>query len=140
MVDKDIVLEKVKQIQQCLKRIHEKTTDDPTTLDSFETQDIFVLNLQRAVQSCLDLATHIVADEALGTPSELKENFILLEKEKILTHDLSVKLQKMVGFRNIAVHDYSALDVEILKSILQNNLKDFEEFYTAILKRFSIVK
>lgn len=140
MVDKDIVLEKVKQIQQCLKRIHEKTTDDPITLDSFDIQDIFVLNLQRAVQSCLDLATHIVADEALGTPSELKENFILLEKEKILTHDLSVKLQKMVGFRNIAVHDYSALDVEILKSILQNNLKDFEEFYTAILKHFSIVK
>lgn len=140
MVDKDIVLEKVKQIQQCLKRIHEKTTDNPATLDSFDIQDIFVLNLQRAVQSCLDLATHIVADGALGTPSELKENFILLEKEKVLTHDLSVKLQKMVGFRNIAVHDYSALDVEILKSILQNNLKDLEEFYTAILKRFSIVK
>ncbi len=137
MVDKDIIFEKVSQIQNCLNRIHEKTGNRPDTLDDFDVQDIFVLNLQRAVQSCIDLASHVVSDEGLGLPDDLKSNFIILERAKIIGKDISLKLQKMVGFRNIAVHDYSHINVEILKSILtENNLADLEEFYSLILKKF----
>jgi uncharacterized protein YutE (UPF0331/DUF86 family) len=49
------------------------------------------------------------------------------------------KMQKMVGFRNIAVYEYTSLNIEILKSILKNNLGDIEEFYTLILKKFNFV-
>jgi len=42
----------------------------------------------------------------------------------------------MVGFRNIAVHEYQNIDNEILKNILQNNLRDIEEFYKIILTKF----
>jgi len=41
---------------------------------------------------------------------------------------------KMSGFRNIAVHNYETINVEILKSILKNNLTDFEDFYTQIIE------
>lgn len=138
MVDKDVVYEKISQIQACLRRIQARTQGNPDTVRDIDTQDIFVLNLQRAVQSCIDLAAHIIADEGLGLPSELKENFMLLERAQIITAHLSDRLQKMVGFRNIAVHDDTAMDVDILKSVLVNDLRDLEEFYVAILQHFQL--
>lgn len=136
MVNKDIVFEKIKNIQNCLKRIQEKTGGDPKTLDDMDVQDIFVLNLQRAVQAIIDLAAHIISDEGLGLPSELKENFLILEKHGIIPTELSKQMQKMVGFRNVAVHDYTEINAEILKSVLEKDLKDLEEFYAAVLKHF----
>ncbi len=138
MVDRDVVLEKVNQIQNCLKRINEKTEGNPEKLEDLDIQEIFVLNLQRAIQACIDLAAHVIADEGLGLPTELRENFILLEKKGIIDASLSNRLQKMVGFRNIAVHDYSHIDTGVLKSILTKNLHDVEEFYLCILRHFSI--
>lgn len=140
MVDKDVVLEKVKNIQSRLKRIQEKTGGDPARLDDLDVQESFVLNVQRAVQSAIDLGAHIVSDEGLGLPSELKENFILLERAKIIDASLSQKLQKRVGFRNIAVHEYADIDVDVLKAILASGgLKDIETFYAAVLKHFGMV-
>jgi len=138
MVDRDIVIEKVKSIQQCLKRIRDVTHFDPISLDNIDVQDIFVINLQRAVQSAIDLATHIVADEGLGIPENLKENFIFLEKAKIITSEQAGKMMKMVGFRNIAVHEYQMIDVEMLKSILTGHLKDVEDFYSSIIRYYKI--
>lgn len=140
MVDKDVVLEKIKNIQNCLKRIQDKTAGDPTRLDDINIQESFVLNLQRAVQSVIDLAAHIVSDEGLGLPSELKENFLLLERAKIIDAELSQQLQKMVGFRNIAVHEYAAIEVDVLRAILQRgSLKDIEVFYATVLRHFKMV-
>lgn len=139
MVDQDVVLEKTKQIQNCLRRIQEVTLGDPAALNDIDNQDIFVLNLQRAVLSSIDLAAHVIADEGLGLPSELKENFLILGKSGIVSSELSGNLQRMVGFRNIAVHDYKSIDVDVLKQVLVNHLGDLEMFYSAILKRFKLV-
>ena len=140
MPDKDIVLAKVAAIQKCLRRIKHVTDLDPDRLDELDIQDIFVLNLQRAIQSAIDLATHIVASESLGLPDTIGGNFVLLERAKIITKPLSKKMQSMVGFRNIAIHDYQALDPDILRAILSKNLQDLEHFYTTILNSFSITK
>ena len=136
MPDKDIIIAKVAIIQRCLKRIQETTQLDPESLDDIDKQDIFVLNLQRAVQAVIDLATHVVASEGLGLPDTIKGNFHLLWESEIMDKDLAVKMENMVGFRNIAVHDYRFLNGDILKSILGKNIKDLEEFYTKILKYF----
>ena len=134
MVDRDIILQKVNQMQNCLRRIEETVKGDAERLEEHDEQDIFVLNLQRAIQSAIDLAAHVVSDEALGLPSELKENFILLKKARIIDKSLCARLEKMVGFRNIAVHEYEEIDVGILKSIYKNNLKDLEVFYERVLR------
>lgn len=139
MVDKDVALAKVSSIQRCLKRIEQVTSMDPETLDDLDTREIFILNLQRAVQSSIDLAAHIIADEGLGIPSELREHFDLLEQAGVISGDQLKKLRKMVGFRNIAVHEYQAINTEILKSILENNLKDIEDFYTTVLQHYNLM-
>jgi len=140
MVDKDVVLEKVGQIQNSIKRIHEKTKDDPSALDNLDIQDIVALNLQRAIQTTIDLAGHVVADEGLGLPNTIKENFSILQKNKIIDKALSEKMQKMVGFRNIAVHEYAIIDKEVLKAIVTSRLPDLEKFYATILEQFHIIK
>ena len=92
MPDKNIVLAKADAIQKSLKRIKEVTGLNPDTLDDLNAQDIFILNLQRAVQSTIDLATHhIVASEGLGISDTIKGNFDVLEKAGIIDKKLSKK-------------------------------------------------
>ncbi len=134
MVDSDIVLAKTAIIQRCLKRIADVTHLDPASLHDLDIQDIFVLNLQRAVQAAIDMAGHIVADEGLGLPQSLRDHFDMLVTNKIVTPDLGKKLNAMVGFRNIAVHEYQNLDPAILQVILTKHLKDLEAYFRTILK------
>jgi uncharacterized protein YutE (UPF0331/DUF86 family) len=136
MPDRDVVLAKVAAVQKCLRRIKDVTGLDAAHLDDLDVQDIFVLNLQRAIQSSIDLATHVIASEGLGISDTVGGNFVLLANAKIITKTLSKKMQSMVGFRNIAIHEYQALDADILKAILIKNLQDFEQFYTTILNHF----
>jgi len=140
MPDRDVVLAKVAAIKKGLRRIKEVTGLFPERLDDLDVQDIFVLNLQRAIQSAIALAAHIVASEGLGISDTIRGHFVLLENAKVITKALSQKMQSMVGFRNIAIHDYENLDIEILKAILSKHLKDLEQFYTAILTHFKMVK
>jgi uncharacterized protein YutE (UPF0331/DUF86 family) len=140
MPDSDVVLAKVAGIQRCLKRIRETTQLDPDSLDDIDNQDIFVLNLQRAVQAAVDLATHIVASEGLGLSDTIKGNFRLLQSAGVLPEGITKRMESMVGFRNIAIHDYQAIDKDVLKSILVKNLKDLEDFYTTVLLHFRLVQ
>lgn len=133
MIDRDILIEKTNSIQNCLKRIHDTVKGDLNRVTNLDVQDIIVLNLQRAVQLAIDMASYIVSTERLGTPKSLKDLFQILEQNKYIKHELSNKMQKMVGFRNIAVHDYQAIDPDILKSIISHHLKDFEQFYSEVI-------
>jgi uncharacterized protein YutE (UPF0331/DUF86 family) len=139
MPDRDVMLAKVATVQRCLKRIRETTRLEPESLDDIDKQDIFVLNLQRAVQAVIDIGAHIVASEGLGLSDMIKGNFKFLQYADIISKELARKMESMVGFRNIAMHDYQAIDKNILKSILVNNLKDLEDFYTTVLLHFKMV-
>ena len=138
MPDRDVILAKVATIQKCLERIRDVTSLDPASLDDINRQDIFVLNLQRAVQASIDLASHIVASEGLGLPETVRDNFALLKDKGIIDPEIASRMEKMTGFRNIAIHNYQALNLDILKSILTRNLKDVEVFYTAVFIRFRL--
>jgi uncharacterized protein YutE (UPF0331/DUF86 family) len=134
MIEKDAILSKISIIQNCLKMIEKATGLDPSKLEDQMLQDVFVLNLQRSAQACIDIAHLIIAEKGLKLPSSYKEAFSTLKNEALILASTSKKMEKMAGFRNIAIHDYRALDLSILKAILQNNLRDFEEFYEQIYK------
>lgn len=135
MIDKDLLMNKVNSIQNCLIRIRGKFKKESFDIYELDTQDIVILNLQRAIQLTLDIAAHVVAAEKYGIPSTLKENFIILERNGWIEPKLAEKLGKMVGFRNIAVHDYQIIDPKILVKICEEHLTELEDFYTAILER-----
>ena len=138
MVDPDIIYEKTAIIQRCLKRIQEVTDLDPRKLDDIDVQEIFILNLLRVVQTAIDLAAHIIADEGLGLPGSLREHFRLLKDAGVMSGNIAEKMEAMVGFRNIAVHEYQNISVDMLKSILEHGLIDLETYYKSILHYFGL--
>jgi uncharacterized protein YutE (UPF0331/DUF86 family) len=78
---------------------------------------------------------HIIAEKKLGLPQSSREAFTLLETADILTSSLGQKMKAMVGFRDIAVHDYQEINLVILQKIVEIYLLDFMEFTKTILLR-----
>ena len=137
MVDKDIILNKSQTIERCLKRVTEEYENNPDNLNIILKQDAIILNIQRACEAAISLAMHIVAEEGLGLPQYSREAFELLANHKIIDEKLSKKLQAMVGFRNIAIHDYQKLDLSILKNIIEHNLINLKDFTNILLSRYA---
>ena len=71
---------------------------------------------------------HLIAELELGVPQTSREAFTILNEEKIIDDSMTEKLKAMVGFRNIAVHDYQKLNLKIVQSIIENNLHDVKSF------------
>ncbi len=113
-------------------RIQDVTAFDALSLEDVDKQDIFVLNLQRAVQAAIDIAHTVIKTEELDIPQAYREAFILLHAKQIVSEEVADKMQRMCGFRNIAIHAYNKLDLNILKSILTKDLPDLESFYQEI--------
>jgi uncharacterized protein YutE (UPF0331/DUF86 family) len=131
-VTTDVLMAKLASIERCLNRIRTVTKGDPSTVRELDVQEIVLLNLQRGIQSVIDLAGHVISTNGWGLPDSLKQHFTILEQQKIVGADLAERLRSMAGFRNIAIHNYQALDPAILEQIVANHLVDLEEFAEAI--------
>jgi uncharacterized protein YutE (UPF0331/DUF86 family) len=135
MIDKKLIQHKIGNIQNCLASIKTYTNNfNLCLLEDIKTQDAVVVNIERAIQSTVDIANHICSEKKLGAPVSMKDTFILLAKHNIITSELKNDLVKMIGFRNIAVHSYDELDLDILKAVVGKHLINFEDFYQLILK------
>ena len=99
---------------------------------SYDAQDILCLNLERAVQACVDIAAHIVSDSECAVPDTMAGTFDTLERQGIVSRALAERMRRAVGFRNISVHAYQTLDWGIVHSIATTRLGDFVEFGRAI--------
>ena len=95
-------------------------------------QDAVVKNLERAAQLAIDVATHIIRIKKLNLPKESKDVFSSLRSNLILSKAIEQKMKNMVGFRNIAIHEYKKLDMNVVISIVENHLVDFENYMTEI--------
>lgn len=131
----DVVLNKCATIERCVKRIEEEWTLAGDGFDSdYTRQDAAILNIQRACEAAIDVGQYIIRKNQLGLPQSSRDIFSVLAEKDIITKDLSEALKKMVGFRNIAVHNYQAVALPIVKAIIQNHLKDFNEFKRQAIK------
>lgn len=134
----DILLNKASSIERYLRRITEEYLGHEDELESdFTRQDAIILNLQRACESSIDAAMHLVRVSRLGIPQQSRDAFSMLAEANMLDSKLASSMQAMVGFRNVAVHDYRKLNMDILRAILENHLNDFRDFAASILKSAS---
>ena len=131
MID-DIGLNKAAIIRRCLQRISEEYRDDPGRLDDFTIQDSIVLNILSACEAAIVLAMHRVAQGRLGIPQTSRDAFELLAQNAIISQACATAMKHMVGFRNIAVHNYQEIQTPVLHAILGKHLADFETFLTEL--------
>jgi len=90
--------------------------------------------LQISVECVIDICNMIVSEKKLGAPVDEEDIIEKLVKAKIIPESLGEKIREMRGTRNILVHKYGYVDDKTIYEILEDNLKDFEEFIDVILK------
>ena len=135
-IDKKVIGEKLLSLNRCLERVKLHTPANIEALQSdFDTQDIICLNIQRAVQISVDIAAHILAEQLHEQTPTMAETFLALSRHGLLDSQLASRLAKAVGFRNIAVHEYNTLDMNILYSIITKEIGCFYEFSDAVVLR-----
>lgn len=133
----DVILNKTQIIEHCIERIKEEYENNPTHLRDITKQDSIVLNLQRACEASIALAMHIITEKGLGIPQVSREAFDLLVTNSIIEESMAGRLKAMVGFRNIAVHDYQRLNLRILQDIIEKHVYDLSAFARQVMEIFS---
>jgi uncharacterized protein YutE (UPF0331/DUF86 family) len=121
----DVLINKAAIIERCIKRIRQEYVGHEVEFAiEFSRQDSVILNLQRACEATIDMGMRLVRLKGLGMPQSSREVFVLLQQAGIINADLSKSLQAMVGFRNIAVHDYQAMNLKIVSNLVESKLDD----------------
>jgi uncharacterized protein YutE (UPF0331/DUF86 family) len=131
----DVIINKVASIERAERRAREEYESERTTFIANRTRfDAAVLNVQRACETAIDLAQHVVRTRALGVPTSARDLFTLLAGAHIIDTSLALSLQKMVDFRNIAVHEYQRIDAAIVVAIIETELDHILAFATIMLR------
>jgi uncharacterized protein YutE (UPF0331/DUF86 family) len=130
----DVLLNKAATIERCVARARDEFNADPQTFaTNFTRQDAAILNIQRACEAALDMGHHIIRRESLGLPQSSRDVFALLATAHWLEPELAESMKHMVGFRNIAVHEYQTLQLPITVNIIQSHLGEFLAFSRQML-------
>jgi uncharacterized protein YutE (UPF0331/DUF86 family) len=134
MTDPDLIAKKLAAIETHVRELRTLVNVDKIKADVKEER-FAAHTLQLAIQCALDVCSHTVSDEKLGEPQTNQELFTLLEHHGWLPAPLAVNLRNMAGFRNILVHGYQNLNLDILIDALRNRLSDLLEFVDAVRAR-----
>lgn len=135
MVDRDLILRKVADVEQYLQQLAGyRQIDADAYRSDWKTQRIVERTLHLTIEACMDVADHIVADRRLRVPETGAATFEILAEAGVISADLGASLARMVGFRNILVHDYARLDADVVLRVLRTDLADVERFRDAILR------
>jgi uncharacterized protein YutE (UPF0331/DUF86 family) len=131
----DVHLAKVAAIQRCVSRARQEYSEAGASFAADLTrQDAAVLNIMRACETAIDLANALIRERELGIPSSNRDSFRLLAEGGVIPADLASRLQRMVGFRNVAVHRYRDLDVAIIASVITRDLDDLLAFTERVVR------
>jgi len=132
-MDNSIIINKIERIRRCIARIETKCPESVEALASdLDAQDIVSVNLERAIQSSVDIATHIIASMEISAPDTMGEVFVVLQKRDVISSSVAERMIKSVGFRNIVVHAYHEIDWAVVFAIITKNINDFKDYIRQI--------
>ena len=139
MVDKPLIGRKIERVEGYLKQIRSKK--DPgiaVFVKDSDLQSIVLFNLIQAIQSCIDIGSHIISDSEWETPSTQAEIFEILSSKKVISRTLALKMISMVGFRNRIVHEYEKTDMKIVHDVWKKHTADIEKFCKAVVLKYGL--
>lgn len=135
MVNQVLLKTKIAHIKNSLEKLTRKTRISLKEFKSdTDVQDIIIHNLQLAIQGTIDMASHIISDQGWGIPSTLVGLFDVLQEHSVIDEKLTDIMKRMVGFRNIIIHEYEDVDLDKVYQILTTRLGDFDDFLKQIAK------
>lgn len=130
----DVLLNKAAIIERCVARAREEYYVDAEGFErNFTRQDAAILNIQRACEAALDMAHHVIRRRRLGIPQSSRDTFVLLAQAGWIDDALAQALKRMIGFRNIALHQYQEIQLPILKRVIEAHLDELLAFSKALV-------
>ena len=134
MVDKPLILRKLAELDQYIRQVKEYARISVEEYQSsWKTQRIIERTLQMMIETCVDIAGHIISDKAFRTPTSYSDTFKVLHENGVLPASLFAKMDTMAKFRNVVVRHYDTIDAEIVVGILKRDLDDFLGFQKVIV-------
>jgi uncharacterized protein YutE (UPF0331/DUF86 family) len=136
MVDPDILRHKSDRILHHVDRLRSRSDLTEEALrDDEDLWNTVLMDLQQAVQGCIDLAAHVCVDDGLGAPEGPAGAFALLARAGRIDEALSLRLAGAAGLRNLIVHRYGDLDPPRVLQVITSNLQDLQAFVRALYRR-----
>ena len=136
MVDKAVVAAKVAAVRDATARVGAVL---PASAEAFAgdrtAREVVILNLLVAIQGCLDLATHWLADAGWEVPTSYAEVFTALARHDVIDSGLASRLAGAAGFRNLVTHQYGALDWRRVYVLASSDMTDLDIFCGDIARR-----
>ena len=133
MENEAVLISKYDGVERSIKRINEEYENNPKNLKDNRRLDAIILNLQRASEMATDVAMYIVTVRRLGIPQTRKDAFEKLYDNKLISKEMCKKMKRIIGLKNIALHEYEKIDEKMLKDIIENDLTDIKEFIRTII-------
>ena len=133
MVDADVVTAKLAELGDRISRLREHCPETSSALAaSRDLMDLVSFNLMLAVQTCLDVASHVIADEGWPPASTLAESFQRLGEHQVIAAETSAALGRAAGLRNLVAHGYAAIEPELIHEAASSGLADLERFSSEV--------
>ena len=138
MISGEVINAMVDLIDENIRLIEEiKAQGYESFSNSFRDIQAAKHSLQEAIEACLDIDSHIIAEKGFRRAEDYKDIYKVLEEEGIIDPVLSAKLQEMAQFRNLLVHRYAMIDTKRIFIIMSEDMKDIQEFVKRILNYIS---
>jgi len=129
MVEPDLVAAKLADLALRVDRIRAHRRASAAELEADrDALDLVSFNLMVAVQICLDLASHLIADEGWPAARALAESFDRLADHDVVRPDTAEALRKAVGLRNVVAHGYGHVDAVAVHTASHAGLDDLDAF------------
>jgi uncharacterized protein YutE (UPF0331/DUF86 family) len=129
VVDQNVVTAKLRELSERMDRVRTHTPSDVSDLEEDQDAlDLVSFNLMLSVQSCLDLATHIISDEGLPPVENAAEAFKRLAEHGVISKATAKALGSAAGMRNVVAHGYAGVVPQKIYDAAVNGLADLERF------------
>lgn len=131
------ILEKLENFREYLKYLYQlkkEAKNKKVFLADFHLFGNTERYLQSLIQIIIDISHLLIIDLGFEKPEDNYEAISILFENKIISEELANKLTKMVGLRNILVHEYGKIDRKKIYRILKQQTGDLENFKKQIIE------
>jgi len=133
-ISKDLIAKKLDFLNDKIHKTENMDFSEEAFIENADIHDLIVFRLQQAVETCIDIATHIIAGHNFPQKETAKDAFIFLGEKRVISRDLAFRMGKAADFRNRAVHGYNDFDFRLLFKDYKDDLEDLRQFGKEILK------
>jgi uncharacterized protein YutE (UPF0331/DUF86 family) len=137
VIKNEVIKELLALLAQATKNLKSKqkvSLEEYLEPKNWELRDVVEREMERAIQSCIDMGTRLISQEGFPKAEDYHHIFNILFQEKVISANLAKKMKEMVGFRNLLIHEYRRIKHEEVYRHLQKDIPIFREFSHTIIK------